>query len=176
MPRADTQRCGRLLFLGMDRDWKEQLLRDARLDGMCNENIAALRMCNSKTDAIRLYKKTIDWALEHNYPMLDILRKEFDNDETRDCGMFIDRTFHGELLDKHQVYIFHNCKGRILTALNYDAEIIPMLYFSNGCDMTIDCKQHNVFPIRVPLYIFGDNTITAKSPNAKFVFYKHDTL
>lgn len=163
-------------FLGMDRDWKEQLLRDARLDGMCNENVAALRLCNSKTDAICLYKKTIDWALEHNYPTLDILRKEFDNDESRDCGIFIDHTFHGELLDKHQVYIFHNCKGRILTALNYDAEIIPMLYFANGCKMTIDCNQHNFQPIRVPLYIFGENTIKAESSNANFVFYKHDLL
>jgi len=160
----------------MDREWKEQLLRDARLDGMCNENLAALRLCNSKTAAIRLYKKTIDWALEREYPTLDFLRKEFDNSEARDCGVFIGHTFNGELLDKHQVYIFHNCKGTIKTALNIDAEIIPMYYFANGCRMTIDCDQHNFMPIRVPLYIFGENTITAESPNADFVFYKHDTL
>lgn len=161
----------------MDIAWKEQLLRDARLQEMCSPNLDALRLCNSKTEAIRLYKQTIDWALERNYPTLDILRREFDNAEAREVGIYIDYTFNGELLDQHQVYIFHNCKGRILTALNYEAQIIPMYYFANGCDMTIDCDQLNVFPIRVPLYIFGENNIVAADiPNAKFKLYQHELL
>lgn len=166
----------------MNREWKDILVDEYREKatkyGICNQALfdRALRMCNTKPATINLYKRCIDWCLEAGYPDLDYLRREYKSDEMEYIGLFIDHTFKGELLDKHQVYIFHNCKGRILTALNYDAEIIPMLYFANGCDMTIDCDQHNVLPIRVPLYIFGENNIKAESPNANFIFYKHDTL
>ncbi len=150
-------------------------MQDARSNGICVDGYDYMRK-SSIESLVRYYKANPDWCMERNYPALDILRKDFDNEKLQDFGIFIDHTFKGELLDKHQVYIFHNCKGRILTALNYDAEIIPMLYFANGCNMTIDCDQHNVLPIRVPLYIFGENNIKAKSPNANFIFYKHDTL
>lgn len=152
-------------------------MRDARLNKMCGENIAALRACTGKSEAIRLYKRTIDWALERGYPTMDVLRKEFDNDDARDLGIYIDRIFYGEILDRHQVYVFHNCKGDINTQLNYDRRIIPMLYFANGCEMTVDCKQLQPcgIPIRVPLYIFGENAITAvDSVNATFRFYNRE--
>ena len=151
-------------------------MQDARSNGICVDGYNRMRK-SSIESLVRYYKTNPDWCMERNYPTLDILRKDFDNEKLQGFGIFIDHTFNGELLDKHQVYIFHNCKGRILTALNYDAEIIPMLYFANGCRMTIDCTQpHPKYPIRVPLYIFGENNIKAESPNAEFIFYKHDTL
>lgn len=150
-------------------------MQDARSNGICVDGYDYMRK-SSIESLVRYYKANPDWCMERNYPTLDILRKDFDNEKLQDFGIFIDHTFKGELLDKHQVYIFHNCKGSIKTALNYDAEIIPMLYFANGCNMTIGCDQLNVFPIRVPLYIFGENNIKAESPNANFIFYKHDTL
>lgn len=152
-------------------------MRDARLNGMCGENIDALRSCGGKAAAIRLYKKTIDWALENGYPTLEVLRKEFDNEEARDLGIYIDRIFYGELLDRHQVYVFHNCKGDIRTELNYDLRIIPMLYFANGCEMSVECTQIQPLgrPIRIPLYIFGKNDIkTVDNGNATYRIYKHD--
>lgn len=159
----------------MERDLKEILMQDARSNGICFDGYDYMRK-SSIASLVRYYKSNPDWCLERSYPSLEILRKEFDNTKLRDFGIFIDYTFDGELLDRHQVYIFHNCKGNILTALNHEAQIIPMLYFANGCDMTIGCDQPNVFPIRVPLYIFGENAITAESQNAEFKFYRHDLL
>lgn len=165
----------------MEKAWKDSLVDEYRTKatqhGICNQALfdRALRMCNTKHATINLYKRSIDWCLEVGYPDLDYLRREYADME--DVGLYIDHTFNGELLDQHQVYIFHNCKGRILTALNVDAAIIPMYYFANGCDMTIDCDQLNVFPIRVPLYIFGENNIVAADiPNAKFKLYKQELL
>ena len=40
--------------------WKEFLLRQARLNSMCLDNMDALRACQTKAEAVNLYKKTID--------------------------------------------------------------------------------------------------------------------
>lgn len=141
--------------------WKEYLLRQARLNSMCTENIDALRACETKADAIALYKKTIDWALEKNYPPVNFIRNEFGDCE--DLGIFVDKDFHGELLVEHQCYVFHNCRGHITVDINIEKRIIPMLYFANGCNLRITrAETLQSSHIKVPLYIYGENTIIAK--------------
>lgn len=153
----------------MRETWKTYLQKQARLHRMCADNRAYLNACETKGDAIRLYKQTIDWALEENYPDLDFLRKEF-NEQEND-GIYIDRHFEGEVLNEHQVYVFHHCTGYIRVGLNPTKKIIPMCYFANGCDMNIDgIKRNLVAPDYVPLYIFGDNNIT--SNNTDYVTFK----
>lgn len=128
---------------------------------MCEENRTALEKIESKADAIYLYKKTIDWALEEGYPRMDTLRRFFS-----DCaseGVFIDREFHGEVLKDHQVYVFHNCSGYIRTGLNVEKQIVPMLYFANGCDMKVSSSDNLGIATRVPIYIFGTNRISAEN-------------
>ena len=144
--------------------WKEYLLRQARLESMCTENMDALRACETKDDAVALYKKTIDWALEKNYPPVNFIRNEFGDCEH--LGIIIDKTFNGELLNEHQCYVFHNCKGHITVDINIPLKIIPMLYFANGCDLSISrADTPHTLPIRVPLYIFGENNISAEDNN-----------
>lgn len=158
----------------MTMTWKDNLLRYAKLNSMCAENISALKECETKSDAIQLYKKTIDWALERNYPSLETLRSEFA--EHKDEGLYIDHTFNGEILNEHQVYIFHNCKGVIRTGLNADKAIIPMLYFANGCEMTIEgVNAVRIMPDIVPCYVFGENAITAENDiNAIFRIHREE--
>jgi hypothetical protein len=154
--------------------WKDSLLRYAKLNSMCAENIDALKECEAKSDAIQLYKKTIDWALERNYPNLELLRKEFS--DCQNDGLYIDHTFNGEILNEHQVYIFHNCKGTIKVGLNTDKEIIPMLYFANGCEIKVEgINAIRVRPDIVPCYVFGDNRIEAQNDiNAIFRIYREE--
>ena len=148
----------------MQPSWKEYLLRQARLESMCTENMDALRACETKADAVALYKKTIDWALEKNYPPVNFIRNKFGDCEN--LGVYIDRTFNGELLNEHQCYVFHNCKGYITVDINIPLKIIPMLYFANGCDLSISrADTPHTLPIRVPLYIFGENNISAEDNN-----------
>ena len=141
--------------------WKEYLLKMGRLDSMCLENIEALRNCKTKEEAILLYKKTIDWALEKNYPSIEFIREEFSEYESE--GIFVDKVFHGEHINEHQCYIFHNCRGHITVDINIEKRIIPMLYFANGCNISITrTDTSHSLPIRVPLYIYGENAIVAK--------------
>lgn len=156
----------------MQPSWKEYLLRQARLNSMCLENIEGIQACESKADAIALYKKTVDWALERRYPQINFIRNEFGDFE--DLGLFVDKTFHGELLNAHQCYVFHNCQGNIEVDLNSSERIIPMLYFANGCNMTITrADKESAFPITVPLYIFHENNIVAEDCDSiKFRIYK----
>ena len=138
---------------------------------MCTENLEGLRACETKADAVALYKKTIDWALEKNYPPVNFIRNEFGDCE--DLGIFVDKDFHGELLDEHQCYVFHNCKGHISVDINLEKKIIPMLYFANGCDLSISrADTPHTLPIRVPLYIFGENNISAED-NGDVTFKKY---
>jgi hypothetical protein len=157
----------------MSNTWKSHLQRLAREKGMCADNRAYLNACENKEDAIRLYKQTIDWALENEYPDLDFLRKEFGNCQGE--GIFIDQHFNGQPLSEHQVYVFHHCTGTIRVGLNLAKKIIPMCYFANNCDMTIlGFEGERMFPDRVPLYIFGENNINAKnSPSIEVRIFKH---
>lgn len=154
--------------------WKTYLQRQARLHRMCEDNRAYLSACETKEDAIRLYKQTIDWALEECYPDLDFLRKEFANQQSQ--GIYIDHNFDGEILNEHQVYVFHNCTGTIRVGLNLAKKIIPMCYFANGCNMTVlGVEGEQMFPDRVPLYIFGDNEVVATNCSAMEArIFKHE--
>lgn len=155
--------------------WKTYLKEQAVKHRMCADNRAYLSACETKEDAIRLYKQTIDWALEEEYPDLDFLRKEFANQEKD--GIFIDHHFEGDTLNEHQVYVFHNCTGTIRVGLNLAKKIIPMCYFANNCDMTIlGTEGERVFVERVPLYIFGNNNInTLKNDTIEARIYHHAT-
>lgn len=158
----------------MSLNWKPYLQRLAREHKMCADNRAYLNACETKADAIRLYKQTIDWALEEGYPDLDFLRKEFAHQESE--GFYIDHHFEGETLNEQQVYVFHHCTGTIRVGLNLAKKIIPMCYFANNCDMTIlGIEGERMFPDRVPLYIFGENNINAKnSPTMEVRIYQHE--
>lgn len=157
-----------------DKEWKRQLRREASAHHMCEDYRHALEESDSKVSAIGLYKRMIDWALEEGYPCLFTLRKHFSNYQT--AGIFIDEHFNGEILNEQQVYVFHHCTGTIRTSINVDKKIIPMLYFANGCDMKIESGGgwNMKVPIRVPLYLFGDNNVEAvNSPQLTCITHKH---
>lgn len=130
---------------------------------MCAENRRALDCADTDAEAIALYIKTIDWALEEGYPSYQTLCRYFGDCEQ--YGIFVNRDFHGELLDGRDVYVFHNCRGSIRTGLNIKMRRIPMLYFANGCDMTLLAKEQplSVAPSMVPLYVFGENHISTEN-------------
>lgn len=157
----------------MDTAWKNQLRREASAHGMCRENREALTNVDSLEEAIALYKKTIDWALESGYPNFATLQRYFSDCE--EYGVFINKEFHGELLNEQQVYVFHHCTGWFRTAINYEKQIIPMLYFANNCDLTIKPGSCGGMEVRVPLYVFGGNIIKLDaSGDVVFKTYKFD--
>lgn len=157
----------------MNEELKRQLRREASAHGMCQENRDALVSIETVEDAVALYKKTIDWALEEGYPNFATLQRYFSH--CGDLGVFVGREFHGDILNDQQVYVFHNCTGTIRVGLNVDKRIIPMLYFANGCDMTIKPTPVNG-NVRVPLYVFGSNLIKPSAAGgAIYKLYKFDT-
>lgn len=145
-------------------DKKESLMHGARTNGICLDGYNVMRSANTEA-LIDYYVQNPDWCMKRSYPPLDEMRNFVDIETRTAHGIFIDHRFDGELLDQHQAYIFHNCTGTVRVALNLEKKIIPMLYFANGCNMTVECTQSNAFPIRVPLYIFGENTVIAKDNN-----------
>lgn len=145
---------------------KETLMNDARRGGICAEGYGQMRAYD-REGLIDYYVQNPDWCMERGFPSLELLRREFSDIE--DKGVFVGKTFDGEVFDKLQAYIFHDCKGTIRVAMNYDNAIIPMLYFANGCKIRVECEQKNDPAINVPLYITEDcKVVGAKSDNCNF--------
>ena len=128
---------------------KEVLMEDARRGGICAEGYAQMRAYD-RDELIDFYVENPDWCMERGFPSLKLLRREFSDIE--DKGVFVGKTFDGEVFSEKQAYIFHDCKGAIRVAMDYDNAGIPMLYFANGCDITVRCEQINFPAIHVPIY------------------------
>ena len=153
---------------------KELLLQEAKDKGICDEGYNTMLKLKGK-GLVNYYLKTIDWSLERDFPSMDILREHFSDKE--DLGLYVDKTFNGDYFSDKQTFVFHNCKGLMYVGMDYDNAIIPMLYFANGCDVTIVCGQQNAFPIKIPIYSFGDNKIVTEGRgNAIFTIHKSDTI
>lgn len=152
----------------------EELISEGKSRGICTDGLRHI-MSGDKEAMVDYYIRIIDWGLENDFPDLDKLRAEFSGFE--DKGVYIGKTFSGEVFDKLQSYVFHDCKGRIRVAMDYDNAVIPMLYFANGCDISIECEQRNEPAIRVPVYVFGDNKVnTVNDENVEFKYYKKDLI
>lgn len=138
----------------------------ARRGGICAEGYGQMRSYD-RDGLIGYYLECPDWCMERGFPSLELLRREFS--DIKDKGVFIGRTFDGESFDKLQTYIFHDCKGTIRVAMDYDNAVIPMLYFANGCNIRVECVQKNDPAINVPLYIAEDcKVVGAKTDNCVF--------
>lgn len=141
---------------------KENLMQNARKNGICSDGYK--RIANSNIDElIAFYLESPDWCLERNFPSLKVLRDHFR--DITEMGVFVDRTFHGEILNDLQTYIFHHCKGTIRVGLNVEKAIIPMLYLANGCRLRFLGAGEKVEPQNrpvVPVYVFGKNDLSAK--------------
>lgn len=145
---------------------KETLMEDARRGGICADGYGLMRGYD-REGLIDYYVQNPDWAMERGFPSLELLRREFSDIE--DKGVYVGRTFDGEVFDKLQTYIFHDCKGTIKVAMDYENAVIPMLYFANGCKIRVECGQKNDPAINVPLYIAENSKVTgAKSDNCVF--------
>lgn len=155
----------------MDFKIKRRIEEEAKVVGICNEFAKLVYEASTMEDMVNAYKRGLDWALRHDFPSLPLLRDM--KDEIADFGIFIDRHFNGETLDKHQVYVFHNCTGEIHAGLNVPLRVIPMLYFSSGCDMTVLPSGPSGMNIRVPLYVLeGSEVHFVQSEDVVFKKYR----
>lgn len=148
-------------------------MSDARRGGICAEGYAQMRAYD-RDELIGFYVENPDWCMERGFPDLRTLTEEFSDIE--DKGVFVGKTFHGEMLDQRQAYIFHDCKGTIKVGLNVEKAIIPMLYIANGCRLRIvgaGVKVSKKNRTIVPVYVFGKNDVSARD-NAFVKFTRYD--
>lgn len=131
---------------------KSRLILEAKASGICTDGLRQMYERNLE-GLIDYYVSNPDWCLERGFPDFQTLVDKFSDCE--DKGVYINRHFDGELINDRQVYIFHNCKGRVIVRLNVERCVIPMFYLANSCDMEIFVKDRSV----VPVYVFGDNSL-----------------
>lgn len=145
---------------------KKRLMSEARSKGICLDGYREMKH-DSLDGLINYYLMHVDWCVRRDFPVQRTLAQDFSDCE--DKGVFIGRTFNGEVFDRLQTYVFHGCVGTISVAMDYDNAVIPMLYFANGCDITVKCEQKNKPVITVPLYIAEDcKVVGAKTDNCTF--------
>lgn len=150
---------------------KDTLMSDARRRGICVNGYELMRGYN-RGELVKYYTDNPDWCMERNFPSLELLRREFSDIE--DKGVYVGKTFDGEVFDKLQTYIFHNCKGTINVAMDYANAVIPMLYFANKCNIRVNCLQANNPKIIVPLYVVnGRSNKVVGVKNDGCLFQRH---
>lgn len=154
-----------------DATLREELMHSARSAGICAEGYSQMRGYD-RDGLVSYYVGNPDWCIERGFPSLETLRREFSDIE--DKGVFVGKTFDGEVFDKLQAYIFHDCKGTIKVAMDYDNAIIPMLYFANGCKIRVKCEQDNKPAIVVPLYVSEDSSVSHK--NSDGCIFRYHTI
>lgn len=158
-------------------EFREEIINEAVEAGICEQGLEHLRNCKSIEEMLDYYVANPDWCLERKFPSMLILEKHKDLLEEK--GVYIGCRFkRTDMFSKRQAYIFIGCKGNINVAMDYENEIIPMLYFAGGCRMKVICPQDNKrWRIRVPIYEFGLNDIQAKSNrNAEYIRFKNQML
>lgn len=156
---------------------KDILINTAHAKGICAEGYKQMLGSTDANAMVDYYVHNPDWCLERDFPTLPILSEQFANCE--DKGVFVNKTFHGEVLNDLQTYIFHNCKGTIKVGLNVEKAIIPMLYLANGCRLRIVGIGEAVTktPSVVPVYVFGKNDYSAKDNKyVNFSIYKNELI
>ena len=159
------------------KELKEVLIDTAHAKGICAEGYRQMLESSDIDAIVYYYVANPDWCLERDFPTLQTLSEKFSDYE--DKGVFVNKTFHGEVLNDLQTYIFHNCKGTIKVGLNVDKAIIPMLYLANGCRLRIMGVGEVIpkKPSEVPVYVFGMNDVSARDNKyVKFITYKHDLV
>lgn len=150
---------------------KEKLINIADAKGICAEGHKTLLECADKDALVDYYVQNPDWCLECDFPTLQMLRDHFS--DAGKMGVYVDHTFHGEVLNNLQTYIFHNCKGTIKVGLNVEKQLTPMLYLANGCRLRIVGDGDTEFVkcrTQIPIYTFGKNDLSAR--DNKFVTFK----
>lgn len=155
---------------------KEKLMTDAREKGICIDGYKEMHSADRK-ELVDYYVHNPDWCMERGFPDLQTLTDEFADCE--DMGVFVGKTFGGEVLNERQAYIFHNCKGTIKVGLNVEKKIIPMIYVANGCRLRIVGIGEKACTIQsvVPVYMFGKNDISARdNRHIKFKRYYNKLL
>lgn len=145
---------------------------------LCSNYRNPLERCETATQAIRLYKNCISWALLERYPSKEELLSFADKSVLAENGIYIDMKFSGERIDNHIVCVFINCKGLISVGLNREKQIIPKLYLSEGSNLEVAVDSDLVFGIDAELYygskINGENiyvrdyTAQTKADNVGF--------
>lgn len=164
------------------RDLKKLLMRTVRAKGICAPGYEKMRE-NDIGGLVDYYVANPDWCMERDFPSIEVLEEYFtDCEDSEGKGVFVGKTFHGELLNERQAYIFHKCNGTIKVGLNVDKAIIPMLYLANGCRLRI-VGSGDIKPKKksersvVPVYVFGENEVTEKGNGyVKFKRYRSELI
>lgn len=112
--------------------------------GLCAEHTDRWNTGWNKAALVEYYKANPDWCLERHYPALTILKEYFNDDDTRQQGVYIDSFV--TLRATGLCYIFNNCKAGIITnavtRLYFGLETEAHIIVEDGGDLVIDCYDH----------------------------------
>ena len=125
-------------------DLNIKLKTEAVRAGLCAEHTDRWNTGWNKAALVEYYKANPDWCLERHYPALTILKEYFNDDDTRQQGVYIDSFVTLRATDL--CYIFNNCKAGIITnavtRLYFGLETEAHIIVEDGGDLVIDCYDH----------------------------------
>lgn len=149
----------------------EELLNDAIKAGLCKEHTIAWNKDWTLEDLVAYYKANPDWCLERHYPSIEYLRKNFDNETTKDLGVYVDGfiTIRAVLLS----YVFNGSRvGMIVdrgaVRVYLGLKSIAKFIVKDGADLTIDYYDDSEVEVELQgsatctIYRYGENIPVVK--------------
>ena len=138
-------------------------LRDkAVLNGLCPEWQGDWKENKSKEDLIEMYKRGIDFCIDHDYPSVKFIKSNFDDSVLNSHGVYIDQEVNLENPDG--VIILRDCTGQV----NFDRYSTADIYLIES-DVRINASGFS----RVSVNIHDCKPHLKQSENAKVYAYLH---
>lgn len=143
------------------------LKKGAVAAGLCAEHTADWNPEWDKAALVEYYKTNPNWCLSRHYPSLDVLKKHFNDDFTRNAGVYVDSFVTLRATDL--CYIFNNCKVGVITKgitrLYFGLDTEARIIVEDGGDLVIDCYDSGKIDVelrgnaRLVIYKYGDYEI-----------------
>ena len=148
----------------MKRDELNTVLRDqARELGLCDEWYGGWKN-ETKQQLIEKYLKGIDFCIKHDYPSLDFIERNFDEETLIENGIFVNHYIEAE--NTRMVVALGNSSG----SLRYNGVCSCEVYVRHNSE--VDITAADGAKVFVEVYEQGKIHITS-SGAAKVFVYKH---
>lgn len=148
-------------------DLNIKLKNDAVSAGLCAEHTDGWNPNWDKSALIDYYKTNPNWCLERHYPSLAVLNEYFNDDFTKQKGVYVNAFVTLRATDL--CYIFNNCKVGVITnaitRLYFGLKTEARIIVENDGDLVIDCYDSGKIDIelrgnaRCTIYKRGDYEI-----------------
>lgn len=151
-----------------DRELTALFRRELDEMGFCDKFKELWRDNFTRSELIGLYRRGIEYCIEHDWPGNGFIKKHFDIETLREGRVYVDDEF-GEINGENGVYVFNGASSGVIS---FDGFATATVYVRQACDITINVK--GLSRVFVELYDHSSVSINQKNNASVFVYVRDE--